>query len=59
MNVDGKDYAMLRIKQSNLEDVFRKNRKIVLFGAGSVTKIMFEAYKKLAFEEITLFYAFS
>lgn len=42
---------MLRIKQSNLEDVFRKNRKIVLFGAGSVTKIMFEAYKKLAFEE--------
>lgn len=42
---------MLQIKESDLEDIFRENRKIVLFGAGSVTKIMFEAYKKLAFEK--------
>ena len=42
---------MLHIKQGSLENIFRKYQKIVLFDAGSVTNIMFEAYKDLAFEK--------
>ncbi len=42
---------MLRIKQGDLEDIFKKYDKIVLFGVGSLTINMFEAYKYLLFEE--------
>lgn len=42
---------MLRIKQGDLEVIFKKYDKIVLFGAGSITINMFEAYKDLFFEE--------
>lgn len=42
---------MLQIKKDYLEDVFWKYDKVVLFGAGSLTSVMFEAYKELRFEE--------
>lgn len=41
---------MLQIKQGYLQDIFASNPRIVLFGAGSLTLAMFEAYKDLAFE---------
>ena len=41
---------MLQIKQNTLENIFMMYPKIVLFGAGAVTDIMFEAYKDIAFE---------
>ena len=42
---------MLRIQQGDLETLFEKYDKIVLFGAGALTVNMFEAYKALLFEE--------
>ncbi len=41
---------MLQIRQGHLRDVFAQNSRVVLFGAGSLTSAMFEAYKDLAFE---------
>ncbi len=41
---------MLQIKQGHLRNIFAENSRIVLFGAGSLTMAMFEAYKDLAFE---------
>lgn len=41
---------MLQIKQGYLENIFRENHKVVLFGAGSLMHAMFEAYKDLSFE---------
>ena len=41
---------MLQIKQGRLDNIFRENPKVVLFGAGSLMHAMFEAYKDLAFE---------
>lgn len=42
---------MLELKQNSLEHVFKAYSRIVLFGGGSITHMMFEAYKDLAFEE--------
>lgn len=42
---------MLNIWQGDLREIFRKHQRIVLFGAGSLTFAMLEAYKDLAFEE--------
>lgn len=42
---------MLQIKQNTLENIFMLYPKIVLFGAGSVTNAMIEAYKELSFEK--------
>lgn len=41
---------MLQIKRGNLKNIFSENPKVVLFGAGSLTLAMFEAYRDLAFE---------
>ncbi|MEZ3435125.1 MAG: hypothetical protein K1W34_10980 [Lachnospiraceae bacterium] len=42
---------MLQLKQGSLTDIFNTYSRVVLFGAGSVTNIMFEAYKELGFEK--------
>lgn len=42
---------MLKIKWDNLKNIFKAYDRIVLFGAGSLTNIMFKAYKEMAFEE--------
>ena len=38
---------MLQIRQGCLRNVFEKYQNIVLFGAGTLTSAMFEAYKEL------------
>lgn len=42
---------MLQIKQSDLENIFKTYNRVVLFGAGSITNALFEAYRELAIEE--------
>lgn len=42
---------MLRIRRDHLKNIFLKHQRIVLFGAGSLTSAMFEAYKDLEFEK--------
>lgn len=42
---------MLDIRQGDLREIFQRRQRIVLFGAGSLTMAMFEAYKDCAFEE--------
>lgn len=42
---------MLQIRQGNLKKVFEEYQNIVLFGAGTLTTAMFEAYKESAFEK--------
>lgn len=39
------------IKQDSLEYIFKAYPRIVLFGGGSITNMMFEAYKDLSLEE--------
>lgn len=41
---------MLQIKHGHLKNIFSENPRVVLFGAGSLTLAMFEAYKDLALE---------
>ena len=42
---------MLQIRQGYLKNIFKEYQNIVLFGAGTLTTAMFEAYKGLAFEK--------
>jgi hypothetical protein len=42
---------MLQIRQNSLEYIFKEYPRIVLFGAGCITDIMFEAYREFAFEK--------
>lgn len=42
---------MLQIRQGSLKNVFEEYQNIVLFGAGTLTTAMFEAYKESAFEK--------
>lgn len=42
---------MLNIRQGYLEEIFQCHKRVVLFGAGSLTSAMFEAYKDFRFEE--------
>lgn len=42
---------MLQIKQGTLKNIFETYSEVVLFGAGSITNIMFEAYREQKFEE--------
>lgn len=42
---------MLQIRRDNLKNIFLKHERIVLFGAGTLTSAMFEAYKDLGFEK--------
>ena len=41
---------MLDIRQGCLKDIFKSHERIVLFGAGSLTSAMFEAYRDFGFE---------
>lgn len=47
---------MLQIRQGYLKNIFKEYQNIVLFGAGTLTTAMFEAYKELGFRKKGKFY---